>query len=117
MRRSRSSTPTTGSTSRGPYGAHDVGTTPGIGRDYVKALRAIKAKMLILAGQKDLLNPEWEPLEAPRYIRDVRYVAIRPEAITGHASAGGLFPADVDVLNADFANFLDLVTGHGARLR
>jgi homoserine O-acetyltransferase len=99
------------------YDAHDVGTTPGIGGDYVKALRAIRAKTLILAGQKDLLNPEWEPLEASRYIRDVRYVAIRPEAITGHASAGGLFPADVDVLNVEIANFLDLVTGHGGRLR
>jgi homoserine O-acetyltransferase len=99
------------------YDAHDVGSTPGMNGDYVKALRAIKAKTLILAGQKDLLNPEWEPLEASRYIRDVRYVTIRPEAITGHASAGGLFQADVDVLNTETAGFLDLVTGRGARLR
>ena len=99
------------------YDAHDVGTTPGMNGDYVKALRAIKAKTLILAGQKDLLNPEWEPLEASRYIRDVRYVTIRPEAITGHASAGGLFPADVDFLNVEITSFLDVVTGHGARLR
>jgi len=98
-------------------GAHDVGTTPGMNGDYVKALRAIKAKTLILAGQKDLLNPEWEPLEASRYIRDVRYVTIRPEAITGHASAGGLFPADVDVLNTEITGFLDVVTARGARLR
>jgi homoserine O-acetyltransferase len=99
------------------YDAHDVGTTPGMNGDYVKALRAIKAKTLILAGQKDLLNPEWEPLEASRYIRDVRYVTIRPEAITGHASAGGLFPADVDFLNTEITGFLDVVTGHGASLR
>lgn len=99
------------------YDAHDVGTTPGMNGDYVKALRAIKAKTLVLAGQKDLLNPEWEPLEASRYIRDVRYVTIRPEAITGHASAGGLFPADVDFLNVEITSFLDVVTGHGARLR
>jgi homoserine O-acetyltransferase/O-succinyltransferase len=99
------------------YDAHDVGTTPGMNGDYVKALRAIKAKTLILAGQKDLLNPEWEPLEASRYIRDVRYVTIRPEAVTGHASAGGLFPADVDFLNVEITSFLDVVTGHGARLR
>ena len=92
------------------YDAHDVGTTPGMNGDYVKALRAIKAKTLILAGQKDLLNPEWEPLEAARYIRDVRYVTIRPEAITGHASAGGLFPADVDLLNVEITSFLDVVT-------
>jgi homoserine O-acetyltransferase/O-succinyltransferase len=99
------------------YDAHDVGTTPGMNGDYVKALRAIKAKTLILAGQKDLLNPEWEPLEASRYVRDVRYVTIRPEAVTGHASAGGLFPADVDFLNTEIGGFLDLVTTRGARLR
>ncbi|HET7341187.1 MAG TPA: alpha/beta fold hydrolase [Methylomirabilota bacterium] len=92
------------------YDAHDVGTTPGMNGDYVKALRAIKAKTLILAGQKDLLNPEWEPLEASRYIRDVRYVTITPRTITGHASAGGIFPADVDFLNSETGAFLDLVT-------
>ena len=99
------------------YDAHDVGTTPGMNGDYVKALRAIKAKTLIMVGQKDLLNPEWEPVDAARYIRDVRVVTIRPEAITGHASAGGLFPADVDILNTEIAAFLDVVTNHGARLR
>ena len=99
------------------YDAHDVGTTPGMNGDYVKALRAIKAKTLIMVGQKDLLNPEWEPVDAARYIRDVRVVTIRPEAVTGHASAGGLFPADVDFLNVEITSFLDVVTGHGARLR
>jgi len=99
------------------YDAHDVGTTPGMNGDYVKALRAIKAKTLIMVGQKDLLNPEWEPMDAARYIRDVRVMTIRPEAITGHASAGGLFPADVDVLNTEIATFLDVVTSHGAKLR
>src|SRR5438552_1663830 len=97
------------------YDAHDVGTTPGMNGDYVKALRAIKAKTLILTGQKDLLNPEWEPLEASRYIRDVRYVTISPQTITGHASAGGFFPADVDFLNFEIAAFLDVVSA--ARLR
>jgi homoserine O-acetyltransferase len=99
------------------YDAHDVGTTPGMNGDYVKALRAIKAKTLILVGQKDLLNPEWEPVDAARYIRDVRVVTIRPEAVTGHASAGGLFPADVDFLNTEIASFLDVVTNRGAKLR
>jgi homoserine O-acetyltransferase len=99
------------------YDAHDVGTTPGMTGDHVKALRAIKAKTLILAGQKDLLNPEWEPLAASRYIRDVRYVTIRPEAITGHAAAGGLFPADVDFLNTEISGFLDVVTGRRATRR
>ena len=99
------------------YDAHDVGTTPGMNGDYTKALRAIKAKTLILTGQKDLLNPEWEPLEASRYIRDARYVTISPQTITGHASAGGFFPADVDFLNSEIATFLDVVSGRGARPR
>jgi homoserine O-acetyltransferase len=99
------------------YDRHDVGTTPGMGGDYVKALRAIKAKTLILAGQKDLLNPEWEPLDASRHIRDVRYVTISPNTITGHASAGGLFPADVDFLNAEITSFLDQVTQRATRAK
>jgi homoserine O-acetyltransferase len=99
------------------YDAHDVGGTPGMSGDYARALRAIKAKTLVMVGQKDLLNPEWEPVDAARYIRDVRVVTIRPEAITGHASAGGLFPADVDVLNTEISAFLDVVTNRGAKLR
>jgi len=99
------------------YDAHDVGATPGMNGDYVKALRAIKAKTLILTGQKDLLNPEWEPQEAARYIRDVRVVTIRPEAITGHAAAGGLFPADIDFLNVEVGTFLDVVTTRSSKPR
>ena len=91
--------------------------TPGMNGDYVKALRAIKAKTLIMGGQKDLLNPEWEPVDAACYIRDARVVTIRPEAITGHAAAGGAFPADVDLLNAEVGAFLDVVTNRGAKLR
>jgi homoserine O-acetyltransferase/O-succinyltransferase len=99
------------------YDRHDVGTTPGMNGDYVKALRTIKGKTLILVGQKDLLNPEWEPVEASRYIGDVRVVTISPQTITGHASAGGILPADVDFLNSEITSFLDLVTQHGAKLR
>jgi len=98
------------------YDRHDVGTTPGFNGDYVKALRAIKAKTLILTGTKDLLNPEMEPQDAARYIRDVRVVAINPGPVTGHASAGGVFPADVDFLNQEIGGFLDLVTNRGKKL-
>jgi homoserine O-acetyltransferase len=99
------------------YEAHDVSTTPGMGGDYTKALRAIKAKTLIMVGVKDLLNPEWEPLEAARYIRDVRTVTINPSSVTGHAAAGGFLPADVDVMNTEIGQFLDLVTQRGEKLR
>jgi homoserine O-acetyltransferase/O-succinyltransferase len=99
------------------YDRHDVGTTPGMNGDMVKALRAIKAKTLIMTGTKDLLNPEWEPREAARYIRDVRVMTISPGTVTGHASAGGAFPADVDYLNREIAQFFDLVTDNGKKLK
>ena len=99
------------------YDVHDVGTTPGMSGDYVRALRSIEAKTLVMIGTKDLLNPEWEPLEAARYIRDVRVSTIRPDSITGHLAAGGFIPADVEVINAEVGQFLDVVTQRGARLR
>lgn len=99
------------------YDRHDVGTTPGMNGDTVKALRAIKAKTLILNGTKDLLNPEWEPADAARFIRDVRVMTISPGTVTGHAAAGGAFPADVDFLNREIGAFLDLVTNRGQKLK
>src|SRR5438477_1264003 len=98
------------------YERHDVGTTPGMGGDTVKALRAIKAKTLIITGTKDLLNPEWEPRDAARYIRDVRAVTISPGTVTGHASAGGGIPSDVEFLNRETGVFLDTVTEGGKKL-
>jgi homoserine O-acetyltransferase len=85
--------------------------------DYATALRAIKAKTLIMTGVKDLLNPEWEALEAARYIRDVRTVSINPETVTGHMAAGGFRPADVEQINTEVARFLEVVTQRGERLR
>jgi hypothetical protein len=81
-----------------------------------KALRAIKAKSLIMVGTKDLLNPEWEPIDAARHIRDVRVTTISPGTVNGHASAGGGFPADVDFLNRAISGFFDLVTDRGKKL-
>jgi len=98
------------------YDRHDVGTTPGFNGDTVKALQAIKAKTLILLGTKDLLNPEWEPQDAARNIPDVKVVTIRPGSVTGHAAAGGTFPADVDFINRETTAFLDQVTAGGRKL-
>ncbi|MEA2935019.1 MAG: homoserine O-acetyltransferase/O-succinyltransferase [Variibacter sp.] len=98
------------------YERHDVSTTQGMNGDMVKAMRAIKAKTLIMLGTKDLLNPEYEPAEAARFIRDVRVVTISPGTITGHAAAGGAFPADVDHINREVTGFFDLVTQGGRKL-
>lgn len=89
------------------YERHDIGATPGMDGDLIKALRAIRARTLVLHGTGDLLNPEYEPIETSRYIRDVRVVRISPGTITGHASAGGGFPADVDFLNREISVFLN----------
>ena len=99
------------------YETHDLGSTAGMNGDLVKALRTIKAKTLMMTGVKDLLNPEWEPLEAAHYIRDVRTVTINPTSITGHFAAGGFIPADVEQMNAEVGAFLDIVTQQGAKLR
>jgi homoserine O-acetyltransferase/O-succinyltransferase len=88
------------------YEKHDVGTTPGFGGDTAKALASIKAKTLILTGTKDLLNPEFEPIEMGKNIPNVTMKTISPGSVTGHASAAGLFPADVDFLNREVGAFL-----------
>jgi homoserine O-acetyltransferase/O-succinyltransferase len=98
------------------YDRHDLGTTPGFNGDTASALQSIKARTLILLGTKDLLNPEWEPQEAGKLIRDATVVTIRPGSVTGHASAGGAIPADVDFLNRETAAFLDVVTDRGKSL-
>jgi homoserine O-acetyltransferase len=88
------------------YERHDVGTSPGFNGDTAKALATIKAKTLILTGTKDLLNPEFEPTEMGKNIRNVKMETISPGTITGHASAGGFNPADVDFLNREVRGFL-----------
>jgi len=91
------------------YERHDVGTTPGMNGDTAKALASIKAPTLILLGTKDLLNPEWEPQDAARHIPGAKVLTISPGTVTGHASAGGVFPKDVDFLNAETTAFLERV--------
>jgi homoserine O-acetyltransferase/O-succinyltransferase len=98
------------------YDAHNLGTTPGFNGDYYRALRSIKAKTLIMAGQEDLLNPEAEAAEAARYIRDARFMLINPPAMQGHAAAGGALPPENEHLNTEIARFLDLVTERGRKL-
>ena len=98
------------------YDRHDVGTTAGFNGDTAKALASIKAKTLILTGTKDLLNPEFEPTESARTIPSVKMMTISPGTVTGHASAGGFFPADVAFLNREVGAFLDGVTDGGKTL-
>jgi homoserine O-acetyltransferase/O-succinyltransferase len=98
------------------YERHDVGTTPGFGGDTAKALASIKAKTLILTGTKDLLNPEFEPIEAGKNIPGVKMMTISPGTVTGHASAGGAIAGDVEFLNRETGAFLDGVTDGGKKM-
>jgi homoserine O-acetyltransferase len=98
------------------YERHDVGTTPGFNGDTAKALASIKAKTLILTGTKDLLNPEFEPTQMGKNISGVTMKTISPGTVTGHASAGGGSPADVEFLNKEAGAFLDGVTDGGKKL-
>ena len=98
------------------YERHDVGTTAGFNGDTAKALASIKAKTLILTGTKDLLNPESEPIEMGKNIPGVKMMTISPGTVTGHAAAGGAFPADVEFLNRETSAFLDGVTEGGKKL-
>ncbi len=98
------------------YERHDVGTTKGFDGDTAKAMASIKAKTLILTGTKDLLNPEFEPIELGKNIPGVKMMTISPGTVTGHASAGGSMPADVEFLNRETGAFLDAVTEGGKKL-
>jgi hypothetical protein len=47
----------------------------------------------------------------------VRVVTISPGTVTGHASAGGAIPADVEFLNREAGAFLNTVTDNGKKLK
>jgi homoserine O-acetyltransferase len=95
------------------YDQHNVGTTPGFNGDAYKALRSIKAKTLILAGEGDLLNPEANAREAAQYIPDARYITIKTHVAMGHWSGAGATAPENELQNAEIGKFLALVTPSG----
>ena len=83
-----------------------MGTTPGFNGDYEGALKSIKAKTLILAGEGDLLNPEANAKEAAKLIPGARYISLKPRYPIGHLSgAPGQVP-EVEIQNREIAAFL-----------
>ena len=99
------------------YDQHNLGTTADFNGDYHKALKSIKAKVLILAGTGDLLNPEMEAQEAAKYISDVRYVSINSARPTGHLSGAGVTAPENEMQNREISSFLELVTENGKKTR
>ena len=95
----------------------NLGTTPGFKGDYHRALKSITAKTLILAGTGDLLNPEYEAMEAAHYIPDVRYISINDRQPMGHFSGAGVSPPENERQNAEIAKFLEAIPSGTADLR
>jgi homoserine O-acetyltransferase/O-succinyltransferase len=97
------------------YDRHNIGDTPGFGGDYLKALRSIKAKALLMNAPGDLYNPTDQAIEAAKYIPDARYVPI--PSLQGHTAGSAAKSADVEVMNRTVHEFLESVTDSGRKLR
>lgn len=93
------------------YDQHDVGATPGFNGDYVRALKSIKAKTLILAGTTDLLNPEFEAREVAKHVPDARYVSIDAKVPMGHVSGAGISAAENEAQNREITRLLETLSG------
>lgn len=88
------------------YDQHNVGSTPGFNGDYERALKSIKAKTLILAGEGDLLNPEANAKEAAKLIPGARYVSVKPRHPLGHLTGAPGQAPEVDMQNREIVTFL-----------
>ena len=83
---------------------HNVGDTPGFGSDFEKALRSIKARVLLMPSETDLYFPVADAEYESRFIPDAKLVPI--PSIWGHGAGAGRGPGDADFLNQAIADFL-----------
>jgi homoserine O-acetyltransferase len=86
------------------YEAYDVGTTPGFNGDTEAALRAVRAKTLILAPPLDLFNPVESARWAAECIPGANFVEI--PSVQGHQAATSTRAEDAAFLNAAISEFL-----------
>lgn len=86
------------------YDAHDVGSSPGFGKDVDRALGSIRARSLLLAPPLDLYNPVSGVRSAASSIPGARFVEI--PSVHGHQSTGGLDEKDRCFIDAAVAQFL-----------
>ena len=94
-----------------------ISTTSGPRPASTRALKSIKAKTLILAGTGDLLNPEYEAMQAAQYIADARFLSINDQRPLGHLSGAGATPPENELQNAAMAGFLEIVTDRGRKIQ
>ena len=83
---------------------HNVGDTPGFGSDFEKALRSIKARVLLMPSETDLYFPVADAEYESRFIPDAKLVPI--PSIWGHGAGAGRGPGDAEFLNQAIADFL-----------
>ena len=84
---------------------HDVGDTPGYDGDFEKALRAIRARALLMPGETDLYFPPADAESESRLIPGAKLVVI--PSIWGHGAGAGRGPGDADFINQAIAEFLN----------
>jgi homoserine O-acetyltransferase len=67
---------------------------------------------LVLAGVRDLLDPERETLEAASYVHGAQFESIDPRWPSGHFSAVGTTQPEVDFQNHEIAAFLTRIAAN-----
>ena len=83
---------------------HNVGDTPGFEGDFEKALRSIKARVLLMPGETDLYFPVADAEYEARFIPEVTLSPI--PSIWGHGAGAGRGPGDAEFINLAIAEFL-----------
>lgn len=84
--------------------SNNVGDTPGYGGDHEKALRSIRAKVLVMPCQTDLYFPPQYAEREAKLIPSARLVPI--PSIWGHIAGLGINPEDAAFLNRVIRDFL-----------
>jgi len=84
---------------------HDVGESPGFDGDFERALRSIRARVLLMPGETDLYFPVADAEHESGIIPDAKLVVI--PSIWGHGAGAGRGPGDAEFLNREIAEFLN----------
>jgi homoserine O-acetyltransferase len=83
---------------------HNVGDTPGVDGDFEKALRSIRARVLLMPSETDLYFPLADAQSEHRVIPNSTLMPI--PSIWGHSAGAGAGPGDAEFLNQSIAKFL-----------
>ncbi len=82
----------------------NIGNTPGFDGDHERALASIKAKMIVMPGEKDLYFPPEDEEYAVGHIPGAELRVI--PGVWGHFAGGGVNPVDTAFINAALAELL-----------